>query len=125
MARKTTAILVFLILLNSSATVMEASGLNEAMGIDPNPGAGQAMDAVIENAKQGFESNAGLGQTLYSLFAAGMSTVGLFFEGITAAPTMFQNLGAPNWLTAVIFGPMYLISTLELIYVGTGRRVAS
>jgi uncharacterized protein (DUF983 family) len=42
---------------------------------------------------------------------------------VFAAPVMFMNLGFPEWFVLPVFAPMYLISTLELIYAATGRNL--
>jgi hypothetical protein len=40
---------------------------------------------------------------------------------VGAAPTLFLNVGFPPYIVLPLFAPIYVISTLELVYVGTGR----
>ena len=121
MARVTTSILVVLILMNGSVTVMAGSGLADDLGVELAPGATEAMDDIVENAQQGFSVSGGLGDTLFSLFAAGLGVMRLVFETAFAAPSMFINVGFPSWFVVPIFMPFYIIGLLELVYAATGR----
>lgn len=121
MTRVTSTILIFLIILNGTVTVMQGSGLSEDIGVTLAPGVDKAINKAVGQAKDGFSASEGLGDTLFSLFVAAMSTVSALFNSVFAAPTMFTNLGFPSWFVWPVFTPMYLISTLELIYVATGR----
>jgi hypothetical protein len=119
--RITTAVLVFMLLFNGGVTVMEGSGLSEDLGVTLAPGVDEAMDNVVDNAKDGFSASEGLGNTLFSLFAAAMGTFQLLIQGVFSFPSMLLNLGFPGWFVVPMFAPMYVISTLELIYAATGR----
>lgn len=121
MSRITTTVLILLLLLNGSASIMEASGLSEDIGVDIAPGVDRAMDQAVDNAKDGFSSRAGPLETLFSLFIAAMKLFETLTKAVFAAPTMFANLGFPSWFIAPIFAPMYIVSTLEIMYVATGR----
>lgn len=121
MSRVTSTILVILILMNSSVTIMEGSGLADDLGVELAPGVGETMDDIVENAKDGFSVSGGLGNTLFSMFAAGIGVMRLIVETTFAAPQMFLNLGFPSWFIVPIFAPVYVISLLELTYAATGR----
>lgn len=123
MTRITSTVLVFMILFNGGVTIMEGSGLSDDLGVTLAPGVDNAMDKVVENAKAGFSPNTGLGDTLFSLFATAMSTFELLIAGVFSMPSMFLNLGFPAWFVLPIFAPMYVISTLELIYAATQRNL--
>lgn len=121
MTRITTTVLVMLLLMNGTVTVMSSSGMNEDLGVKLAPGISEAMDSAIEELRKGFSPSAGVGDTLFALFIAGLQVMNIIINSITAAPTMFQNLGFPAWIVMPLFIPMYAISTLELIYAATGR----
>jgi hypothetical protein len=55
------------------------------------------------------------------MFAAALGIGRLIVSGAYAAPSMFLNLGFPLWFVAPVFTPMYLIGTLDLVYMATGR----
>lgn len=121
MTRVTSTILVVLILMNSSVTIMEGSGLASDLGVELAPGVKDTMDDIVENAKQGFSVSGGLGETLFSLFAAGLGVMRLVVETTFVAPQMFLNLGFPSWFVVPVFAPAYVIGLLELVYAATGR----
>lgn len=121
MTRITTTILIFMLLANGGVTIMTGSGLSEDLGVTLAPGVEKAMDDVLDNAKKGFSPNAAALETLYFLFVAGMSTFNVLISGVFSLPSMFLNLGFPEWIVVPLFAPMYVISTLELIYMATGR----
>lgn len=122
MTRITTTIVVFMILLNGSVTIMSASGLSEDLGVSLAPGVESSMDKLVSDMKKGFSPNAGLGETLFTLFVGALRLFRVIVEGLYAAPSMFLNLGFPSWLVIPLFAPLYMLSTLELVYVATGRN---
>lgn len=121
MTRITTTVFVFLLLCNGSVAVMAASGMSQDLGVQLAPGISDSMDNAVEQLQAGFSPSAGIGETLFTLFIAGLQIMGIVVDAITATPTMFMNLGFPGWIVMPLFVPMYAISTLELVYVATGR----
>ena len=121
MTRITTTVLVMLLLMNGTVTVMASSGMNEDLGVELAPGISEAMDSAVTELREGFSPSAGVGDTLFSLFIAGLQVMNIIVSSITAAPTLFTNLGFPSWIVMPLFIPMYAVSTMELIYAATGR----
>jgi hypothetical protein len=123
MTRISSTVLVFLILMNGGVTVAEGSGLAEDWGVSLAPGVDDAMDSVIEEMKKGFSPDISVVESLLSMVTAGLNLFRVIIEGVFAAPQMFLNLGFPGWAVGPFFAPMYLISTLELLYVATQRAL--
>lgn len=121
MTRITSTILVVMILANGSVTIMSASGLSEDIGVEVAPGVSDAMDDVVTEMKKGFSPNIGVIESLISMFVAGLRLFQVVVEGVFAAPSMLMNLGFPEWFVIPISAPLYLISTLELLFIATGR----
>lgn len=121
MTRISSTVLVFMILLNGATTVMEASGLSEDMGITLAPGVSDAMDGVVTEMKQGFSPDIGVVESLISMLTAGLNLFWVVIEGLYAAPDMLMNIGFPEWAVVSFFAPMYVIATLELLLIATGR----
>lgn len=122
MSRIGSTILVMMILLNGMSTVMAASGLNDDLGVSINPGAEQTVNDIIKNAKEGFSPSTTIVESFVGVSLAALNTFELLVTGLTAGgPVMFMNLGFPSWIVLPVFAPMYLIVTLEFIYVVTGR----
>lgn len=121
MTRITTTLFVLLILMNGTVTVMEASGMNEDLGVKLAPGVSDSMSDAMESIRQGFSPSAGLGETLFTLFIAALQIMETVVTAITATPRMFLNFGFPAWIVTPLFAPMYAISVFELIYTATGR----
>jgi len=121
MTRITSTVLVILLLLNGSASIMEASGLSDDLGVDISPGVDRALNDAVSTAKDGFSSRAGPLDTLFALFISAMKLFETLTQAVFAAPTMFTNMGFPGWFVYPVFAPMYVVSTLEIVYVATGR----
>lgn len=121
MTRITSTILVFMILLNGATTIAEASGLAEDTGVSLAPGVDDAMDKVIDEMKDGFSPDVSVIESLISMVAAGLNLFKVVVEGLYAAPQMFVNFGFPDYIVVAFFAPAYLISTLELMFIATGR----
>jgi hypothetical protein len=121
MTRITTTVFVMLILMNGTVTVMEASGMNEDLGVELAPGISDSMESAMDKLREGFSPSAGIGETLFTLFVAALQLMNVVVNAITATPQMFLNFGFPAWIVTPIFAPMYAISVFELIYTATGR----
>lgn len=121
MARITTTIVVFLLLANGTVTVMSASGLSEDLGVELAPGVSESMNDVVDKMKEGFSPNIGVVESVLSMALAGLGIFEVVITGLFAAPTMFMNLGFPSWIVLPVFAPAYLVSTLEMVFIATGR----
>lgn len=121
MTRITSTILVFLILINGSVTVYEASGLAEDTGVSLAPGIDDRMDDVVTTMQEGFNPGTGVVESLLSVLVAAGQLFLVVIEGITAAPAVFLNVGFPSWIVVPFFAPAYLLSTLELVFLLSGR----
>jgi len=100
---------------------MAASGMNEDLGVELAPGISDAMNQAVNELREGFSPSAGAGETLFSMFSAGLQVLRIMITAVGAAPTLFLNVGFPPYIVLPLFAPIYVISTLELVYVGTGR----
>lgn len=123
MSRISTNVLIFLILMNASVGIMDASGLSEDIGVDMNTGVSDALDKSVGKAQSGFDPGTGIGETLFGLFISAFYFVHAIFNTALAAPTLFINLGFPSWFVVPLFVPLYVIVALEALYVATGRDV--
>lgn len=123
MTRITSTVLIFVILLNGGVTVVEGSGLAEDWGVTLSPGVNDAMESVISEMKQGFSPDISVVESLISMVTAGLNLFRVVIEGVIAAPTMFLNFGVPGWFVGPLFAPMYVVSTLELLYIATQRAM--
>jgi len=122
MARITTTILTLLLLMNGSVTIMASSGLSEDVGVEVAPGISDKMDTVVDEMQQGFSPNVNVVESFVSLAVAGVNLFQIVVEGTYAAPAAFMNLGFPAWLVLPLAAPLYLISTLEILYIALGRQ---
>lgn len=114
------AAVLFLFFMNGAAVMMEDSGLNDAMGVNPNPGGGDEIQSANQSA-QNISATGGIGQTLFGALSAAADTVNTILGLVFAGPTMFGNLGVPAFITAFVFGPAYLIVGIAILDVITGR----
>lgn len=128
MTRITTTILVFTILLNGSATIMDVSGLSDDLGVEMETGVSDEVQESIERVQDAFNPNIGSLQSLISLSLAALNVIEIVIEGVLAAPTLLINiLGGSTLVETVVtvfFAPVYVISTLEMIaMIGVGETV--
>lgn len=122
MARITTTIVVLLLLANGTVTVMSGSGLTEDLGVELAPGISDSMDDLVSSMKEGFDPDVNVVESFVSIAIAASKTFKIIISGLFAAPTMFMNLGFPDWIVVPLFAPAYLLSTLELAFLAAGRR---
>lgn len=125
MTRITSTILVFMLLANGTVTVMAASGLSEDIGVELAPGVSDQMETVTEQMKKGFSPNINIVESFISMALAGLNILTVLVTGLWALPTMMINLFGGSGLVATIvtalFAPMYMLATLEMVYMATGR----
>lgn len=122
MSRITTTIVVVMLLTNGGVTAMESSGLADDLGVTLAPGIDQTMDDLTNDVEE-FRTSEGLGDTLFALFASAGNVMEIIISGAFAAPSMLLNLGFPTWLVVPLFSPMYVLGSLELVSIFTGRRM--
>jgi len=126
MTRITTTVLVMVILMNSGATIMDVSGLNDDLGVEMETGVSDAVDETVEEMKTAFDPNIGSVESLISLSLAAIGVFEIVIEGVFSAPTMMINiLGGGEVVETVVLGlfaPMYAIATLELVSIAIGSR---
>jgi hypothetical protein len=113
-------IAVVLVFLNSAAELMRSSGVAEAMGADPEPGAAAEMQAALDAARS-IEPGGGPGDTLFQLFVAVANSLEAVFEFVLAGPSMLINIGIPEPLVLFLFAPAALIVGRDTVYLLTGR----
>lgn len=123
MARITTTIVVLLLLANGTVTVMSGSGLNDDLGVELAPGISDSMDDLVDEMKNGFNPEVNVVESFVSLALAATKVFEVVVSSLFAAPTMFLNLGFPDWIVVPLFAPAYLLSTLELVFLATGRSM--
>jgi hypothetical protein len=126
MTRITTTILIITVLLNGTATIMEASGLNDDLGVEIQTGVDDRIDAVVDNAQEGFDPNTGAVESFVLIAVSAGNAVATLLEGVFTAPTLISNLlggsGVVDAVVTAFFAPMYIISTLEIISIVVGNR---
>lgn len=124
MSRISTNILIILVLINGSIGIADASGLSEDAGVHLDTGVGDTLDKSIEHAKESFSPGSGGGETLYNLFWSAWNFFKTLIVATYSAPSLFINLGFPEWFVIPIFAPLYIIAVLDLIYAAAGRDLS-
>lgn len=122
MSRITTTIVIVMVLTNGGVTAMEGSGLTEDLGVTLAPGVNETVDNLTDNLRK-FQTSEGLGDTLFALFASAGAVAELLVEGAFAVPGMLLNLGFPSYVVGPLFAPMYVLGSLEVVSIFTGRRL--
>jgi hypothetical protein len=112
-------IAIVLVFLNSGAELMRTSGIAEAMGANPEPGAAAKMQAALEAARN--IKPGGAGDTLFQMFVAVARSFEAIFEFMLAGPSMLINIGIPEPLVFFLFAPAALLIGRDVAYLLTGR----
>lgn len=113
-------IVVVLTFMNSAAELMRASGISDAMGIDPDPGAASRLKEALDAAGQ-INPSSGFGETLFLMYVSVTQTFYAIFEFVFAAPSMFINVGIPTMLVGFLFAPLMFIVAIDTAYLLIGR----
>lgn len=111
---------IILFMLNAGAVLMEDTGLAADMGVAPEPGGEDEIDAANSSAIS-IRAEGGIDETLFSAFTAVADTFNTVFAVLFAGPRMLNNLGVPDPITTFIFAPMYLIVGIAVADIITGR----
>jgi len=125
MTRITTTVLIMMVLLNGSATIMEASGLNDDLGVEIRTGVDEKMGEIVNETNGAFDPNINVVESFISLSVAAINVFGLIIEGVFAAPTLMINILGGSSLVetavTVFMAPLYIIATLEIIAIAIGN----
>jgi len=122
MSRIGSTVIVFLLLINGMSGAMAASGINDDLGVTLNPGIESQIETITENAEEGFSPTTTVTESFVGVSIAALGTFQVFVTAMTTGgPTMFINLGFPEWIVVPVFAPLYVVATLEFIYIVTGR----
>ena len=113
-------IAIVLVFLNSAAELMRTTGIAEAMGVNPEPGAAAKLQEAQEAARN-IEPGGGFGETLFALYISLTKTFFAIFEFVFSAPQMLINLGLPTYLVAFLFAPAALVVGRDVAYLLMGR----
>lgn len=119
--RKSTRVAIFLLILSSSATAFEASGVAEDWGVEPETGMSDQIAELEAAMAQINPSN--LGSTLFGMYTSVTKVIQIVFNFVLYGPIMFMNLGVPGWLVSLVFAPQYLFVGADIAYTLTGRDV--
>lgn len=125
MTRITSTILAIMLLMNGTATIMEASGFSEDIGIVIETGVDKQMEKLVHDMKQGFSPNVNIIQSFISLALAAVRVFLILVNAVYTAPPLMINLlgggSLVNLVVTTVSLPIYLISTLEILYMATQR----
>lgn len=122
---RTTKILVFLVMLNASAGLLNATAFAEEAGMQVQIGGDSTIDEQREEAKTVATSRSAVDQFVGAIIGVGQTFVSLL-EIVAIGPIMLSNLpGVPGavigWLTA----PLYFIVAFDVFELLTGRTISS
>jgi hypothetical protein len=125
MGRISTTVFVMMLCMNAAAITMEASGLNEDLGVDIETGVDEGLTDSVETLKKGFDPSTAVVESFVAIGIGAGKTFTTVISGIFLLPTMMTNLLGGSDLVEVIvaafMAPMYAISGLELISIILGH----
>lgn len=104
---------LFFVFMNAFAGIFAATPLGDHLGIDPDPGGEQEIEAAEADA-QNVSSSSGTQDTLFGLY----NSVASVFEGLInsfPALAMMKNAGAPAWLVNYGFAGYGFLTAFDAI----------
>lgn len=122
---RTTKILVFLVMLNASAGVLNATAFAEEAGIKVQVGGDSTIDEQREEAKTVATSRSAVDQFVGAIIGVGQTFVSIL-NIIAIGPMMLSNLpGVPGTVIAWLTAPLYFIVAFDVFELLTGRSISS
>lgn len=121
MRRISTAALLYFMLLNATAVVLDNVGFTEEMGVSVNLTTTQHLKDA-EKAVDSFSLEGGFLETLFGIYDAAYSTMAAVLTSIYAGPQMLLDLGLPSAIVLPFTGVLVMIIGLDVIYYASGRE---
>lgn len=122
---RTTKILVFLVMLNASAGLLNATAFAEEAGMKVQVGGDSTIDEQREEAKTVATSRSAVDQFVGAIIGVGQTFVSLL-QIIAIGPMMLSNLpGVPGAVIAWLTAPLYFIVAFDVFEILTGRQISS
>jgi len=118
---RSTNILVFLIVLNASATFVGVLPVAGDLGYQPTVGGGEAVAEAQDAGQQIQSERSSLDQFVGGIIAAA-ETLTTMLGVVVAGPRMLINLGAPAALVTLLAAPLYIVVGLDLLQILSGRQ---
>lgn len=120
--RKTTKLVVFLVMLHAAAALLSASGVAADMGVLPDPGGDEKIERAQSDAQK-VEAEGGAVDTLFALYNSVTGSLTGFLNTAFALEIMLSNLGIPVYVTAFLAAPVPIIIGMDVVYLLTGRAM--
>lgn len=120
--RKTTKLVVFLVMLHAAAGLLSASGVAADMGVLPDPGGDEKIETAASDAKS-VEAEGGIADTLFALYNSVTKSIMGVLNAAFALEIMLHNLGIPMYVTVFLAAPVPIIVGFDIMYALTGRSM--
>lgn len=101
-------IVLFLIFFNGGAILLDSTGADDYLGIDPDTGDTSEIDEG-ETAAGEFETGTGQGQTLLGTYNRLSSVLNEIVNGVQPGKEMLETAGFPAAITGFLWSGMTII----------------
>lgn len=115
-------VLFFMVCLAAAASVMTASGFNDAVGIGAGPDVGADVQGDVEDLSKDELHRSGEEFSFIDGILSGFGTMRRAIEILFALPLVLHSVGVPLWAATFASAPVYLTGAWILIYMVSGRR---
>lgn len=118
----TAQIVMFMICLAATAVLLQAAGVNDMFNISPETGINTTqINKNFTSYTSQIQGSNSVSLTPIGFIITGVTTVVKGFSVILMLPVVLNNLGVPMWIAAFIAAPLYLLLSLTVLYILTGR----
>ena len=113
-------ITIIMFVTNAAVNFLNAAGLREVWGVQPQTGIGEEASRAQQAAESVGSGPLGLIDALGGATVAAIDAMTSLFAIIFAAPTLLANLGVPTFIVTFIFAPLYIVVAIDVIAILRG-----
>lgn len=113
-------ITIMMIALNASVAFIAAAGGDAVWGVEMATGIGDTVSEVQSAAESIGSGPVGLIEAVTGMGIAALTLIVDLVEIAFAGPILFQNLGVPEFVTAFVFAPLYIVVAIDMVAILRG-----
>jgi hypothetical protein len=106
--------------LNAAVAFLASAGAADAWGVNMNTGLSDTVSQVQNSAQSISSGPVGLIEAATGMAVAAISLITDLLEIAFAAPTLLNNIGAPPFITAFFFAPLYIVVAIDMVAILRG-----
>lgn len=107
-------IVLFLLFFNGAAVLLNASGTADYLGVEPDTGDTNKLDAAREESKS-FGVSRGIGDTLFGLWITLSTVIETIVGAVFPGANMLMNAGVPSYIVSYGMAGLAVVPGIDLV----------